>query len=82
MYIIIKTYWNKVVYDGNSPFKTRVLDEYELKSTVSYPTTVSFRDQIRHSKNLSGFVGVEDNAIKMDLGKSYGIHSYQMITVN
>ena len=82
MKLTIETYWNKVQPDCSAPFGTRVLPEYELKSTVTYPDSGwTQSDWERSVKARNGFVGFVDGAAKFDQGRNYGIHSYQLVRV-
>ena len=81
--LIIETYWTKVEpAPTGKPWPMKPIHgEYELKNTVSYPVenALTMKDQIKRSRTLRGFQGVFDGKIKMDLGRSYGIHSYQLV---
>jgi len=84
MKMVIKTYWNKVESDPDAPFGSRVLPEYELKDTVVYDTDLKSFDEMK--KELTKrfpdkFLGVDGESLKFDLGKHYGIHSYQAISL-
>jgi len=88
--LVIRTYWNKIdhSYNLSNPFLKKVLvDEYELKSTTSYPQGdtgyQSFEEMKKEMKKRfpKQYMGCEGNAVKMDLGKFCGIHSYQLITL-
>ena len=83
--LVIETFWNRVVSDPASPFGTRVLPEYERKSMVSYPNGGGWNDrkEWEHSvKQARRFQGFDDQGrAKFDLGRSYGIHSYQLVSL-
>lgn len=86
MRMIIREYWNKVSnenIDGNTYLK-KVLPEYELKSVVSYPE--SYSSVIEMQKELRSrfpmrFMELIDKGIRFNLGKQWGIHSYQDVTL-
>lgn len=80
MKLIIETYWNKVTPDNSAPFGTRVLPDYELKGTVTYPDSGWTLDAWKQSvKTRHGFAGFVDGAAKFDLEQRYGIRSYQLV---
>lgn len=81
MKLVIETYWNKVEHDGSFPFGTRVLDDYERRGVTVYPgdprTQKEFRRECRAKHDFIGFM--KDGSAKFDLGRYYGIHSYQLV---
>lgn len=93
MRMIIKEYWNKVYaenIDGTAILR-RVLPEYELKSTVSYPqgsgpegkgySSVREMQNELKSRFPMSFMELIDNGLRFDLGTQWGVHSYQDVTL-
>jgi len=75
--ITITQYWNKIVDDPESPFGTRVLREYEVRSQWKTDGTLEDLKKrwIKHPR-----MTIEKDSITEDFGKYFGIHSYQVIT--
>ena len=84
MKLIIEEYWNKVERFDGMPFGSRVLPEYERKSRVEYPES-GWNDLKEWQKSVihrNGFQGFDDQGrAKFDQGRTYGIHSYQLVSV-
>ena len=84
MKLIIREYWNKVVEEEGQPFGSKVLPDYELKSTVEYKNSGwnDIREWRNSVKERKGFIGFDESgAAKFDLGRHYGIHSYQLVSL-
>jgi len=80
---VIRTYANKIEAQPGQ-LLGKVLPEYELTSTVSYKTSMA--DFEAMAKDIQArfpdkFLGIEKGAVKMDLGRAWGIHSYQLISL-
>jgi hypothetical protein len=80
---VIRTYANKI--EGQpGQLLGKVLPEYELINTVSYKTDMTdFEAMAGEIKQRfpDDFLGIEKGAVKMDLGRAWGIHSYQLISL-
>ena len=82
MRLTIETYWNKVVDDASAPFGTRVLPEYELKDSFSWPNSgwESVSEWRKNARSMAKFIKFDDQGrAHFDLSRSYGIHSYQVV---
>jgi hypothetical protein len=81
----IETHWNKVTPDPRAPFGSRVLPEYECKDVCTYPNAGGWTDRAAwraHVAAMKGFAGFDEHGrAKIDQGRSYGIHSYQVVSV-
>ena len=83
--LVIKDYWSKTEKDNSAPFGSRVLDEFVLKSTVSYPesrTKEEFMKETKernHGKILETLVN--GYKIKGIFDGYYGIKGYQIVTI-
>ena len=85
MKLIIECFMNKVTPDAAAPFGTRVLPEYERTSLVTYQngggweSLEAWRESV---KSRLGFEGFDDQGrAKFQIGRSYGIHSYQLVSL-
>ncbi len=83
MKLVIETFWNKVVprEDG---FGTKVLPEFVLKDTFTYRESgwESVDAWRKDAKQRHGFQGFDEQGrAKFELAKSYGIRSYQLVSV-
>lgn len=85
MTLIIETWWSKVVADPSAPFGTRVLPEYERKDIVRYPNGGGWNSREEWQRSLKGrkgFIGLDEQGrAKFDQGRTYGIHSYQLVSL-
>lgn len=81
--ITIKEFWNKVASDDTQPFGTRVLPDYEIKSSHSFCDSgyQSRKEWQQRAKGIKGFLGFQDDgSAKFDMGRMYGIHTYQLVS--
>ena len=84
MKLVIETFWNKVVPDKDAPFGTKVLPEFELKDSLTYRESgwESVEAWKKDAKQRHGFQGFDaQGRAKFELSKSYGIRSYQLVSV-
>ena len=85
MKLVIETMMNKVTPDSTAPFGSRVLPEYERTSIVSYSNGGGWSNRhewIKDQKTKRNFLGFDERGrSKIDLGRSYGIHSYQLVSL-
>lgn len=81
MLFTIQTWWEKTV-DNGGKLRDVIKGEYELKDSYTSESGWKSVDDFRkHAKSRSYFLGEPSpGAFKMDLGTSWGIHSYQIIT--
>jgi len=83
--LVIETFWNKVIPDGTAPLGSRVLPEYERKDITSYHNGGGWPDKTtwaRNAKTLHRFQGFDEQGrAKFDLGRAYGIHSFQLVSI-
>lgn len=83
--LVIKDYWSKIERDSSAPFGSRVLDEFVLKGTVSYPETrteAEFMKETRernHGKILATLAN--GYKIKGICDGYYGVKGYQIVTI-
>ena len=72
----ITEYWNKVICDKSAPFGTRVLPEYEIKRELTIEGNLSeLKKRWRGHPRMT----INHDSIIEDFGRSYGIHSYNII---
>ena len=79
----IETYWEKVkdeILIGD--FKKIDYGNYELQRSVTWPggweSNLEFWDQ--RARDAHNFIGeISEGCFKFDLGRQYGIHSYQLV---
>ena len=85
MRLVIRDYWNKVERDNQIPFGSKVLDEFELKSTVAYPEPRTKAEFMKETKerNHGKILETLSNGYKIKgiCSGYYGIKSYQLVTI-
>ena len=79
----IQEFWEKMSNEkvpGSKYYKV-LKGQYELKSTVYYREGGNVEEWKKRFCKSPKFKGeIKPNVFKMDLGSSYGIHSYQIIS--
>ena len=83
MELVIESWWNKVVDDPTNPMGTRVLPEFVLHDSLSFPNGGGWdsRERWRTSaKHRHDFVKFDDTgAARFRGSRHYGIASYQRV---
>jgi hypothetical protein len=84
MRLIIEEYRNKLADIPQHGFPTTVLPEYERTTLLEWPNSgyTSRQEWKTRMRQMSGFEGfTEDGKARFDRGRSYGIHSYQLVWI-
>ena len=83
--LVIKDYWSKIERDNSAPFGSRVLNEFVLKNTVSYPETRTKSEFMKETKERNNGKILETLAngykIKGICDGYYGVKGYQVVTI-